>query len=331
MGARNRSGGSMAFGLAQFALQRAREAAEAGEFADALEWLRRAPEGDASARALEGELRYRYAACLIAEARYGEAEAHLNKVTHLGVIPQFLVDERLRLLRQHPVAIRDVITLRQRFGSECDECAGPDFFRIATCQHQHRPIPQVRKLAVDAYRPTITGVYAASAYRTGWDPDRSHPLTQLVRGQKNAITPEVMRLLGALLADYVAFHTPLPRIVDVVVPVPTSREREVTRGGSLPFLLASTVRDRLALPLQEAIVQIGEHRDHTQAHGEERRRGLHAAWQARVDRRLQGRSALLVDDIVTSGTTLQVAAELLREGGVDDVYAVALLHTESSI
>lgn len=39
---------------------------------------------------------------------------------------------------------------------------------------------------------------------------------------------------------------------------------------------------------------------------------------------------LLVDDIVTTGTTLSVAAELLREAGARVVYAVALLHTERS-
>lgn len=81
----------------------------------------------------------------------------------------------------------------------------------------------------------------------------------------------------------------------------------------------------------EAIVQTGEHRDHTQARGEERRRALRVAWNPTVDRRLRGRAVLLVDDIVTTGTTLKTAAELLREQGVADVYGVALLHTGNSI
>lgn len=316
--------------LAQFALERARHSAERGEFDLALEWLARAPKDDPSARGIEAELRYRRAAELIAAGEYGKAETQLNRIPRDGTVPQFLIDERLRLLRAHTAAMQDILELWKRFGSECDDCRGPDYFKIASCQHQNRPIPPVRKLPPGRYQPEITGIYAASAYRSGWDPDRSHPLTQLVRGQKAEIVPEVMRILGALLADYVAFHTPLPYVVDVVVPVPTSRQREAARHGSLPLILASAVRDRLALPMQEAIVQLDEHRDHTQAHGEERRRGLKNAWQAKVDRRLAGRTVLLVDDIVTTGTTVITASDMLREGGAGEVYAAALLHTESS-
>lgn len=54
-----------------------------------------------------------------------------------------------------------------------------------------------------------------------------------------------LRLLGALLLDYAANHTSLPRLLDAVVLVPTSREREESRGGSIPLLLAATIRDQL--------------------------------------------------------------------------------------
>jgi predicted amidophosphoribosyltransferase len=49
------------------------------------------------------------------------------------------------------------------------------------------------------------------------------------------------------------------------------------------------------------------------------------------DEHLTGRSVRLVDDIVTTGTTLTAAAELLHDGGGGDVHALALLHTESSV
>jgi len=318
-------------GLGQFALKCAREAAARGNFSEALEWLSRSPRGDPAVIELEAEIRYRHAAELIAFGRYADAEQHLSKAGLAGVFPRHLIDQRLHLLRHHNSALQDVAVLRDRFGQECDRCKGTDLYKIASCGHQLKPIPPARKLDPSAYAPKITGVYAACAYRSGWDPDRNDPMSQLIRGQKRAITPEVMRILGVLLADFIAFHTPLPAKVDFVVPVPSSRERETIRGGSLPFCLASTVRDRLALPLHESILQVGEHSDHTQAYGEARRRGLTAAWQSKPDKRLEGRIVLLVDDIVTTGITLKTAAEFLLAAGAAEVYAVALLHTESSL
>lgn len=316
--------------LANFALERARDAADKGSFSEALEWLARAPDGDADALRLEAQLRYRHAAEMIASARYGEAETELRKAGRLGVLPRHLVDERLRLLRNHPSAFRDAVELQGRFGAGCERCRGPDLYRVATCGHQLNPVPPVQKLSASAYAPLIRGVYAACAYRSGWDPDRNDALSLLIRGQKRSITPEVMRLLGMLLADFVAFHTPLARTVDVLVPVPTSRAREESRGGSLPFALARTVRDRLALPLLEPVVQVGEHLDHSQARGEERRRALRSVWEVKSDRRIDGHPVLLVDDIVTTGTTVRAAAELLLEAGAAEIYGVALLHTEGS-
>jgi predicted amidophosphoribosyltransferase len=152
----------------------------------------------------------------------------------------------------------------------------------------------------------------------------------LVRLEKQQIDESSLRLLGAVLADYVAHHTPLPAVIDAIVPVPTSRDREERRGGSIPYGLAATLRDQLAVPLREVLVQVAPHLDHTEASGPERRRALRRAWRAKADTTLLDRTVLLVDDIVTTGTTLVAAAELLSDVGVGRVYGLALMHTERS-
>jgi predicted amidophosphoribosyltransferase len=329
-----RRGGSQirggAEGLSQFALREAARAAGSGKLSDALRWLESAPPQSAERKQIEAETRYRLAGSLIGEGRYKEAESHLSKAGQLGVFPPHLVGERLRLVRGHAVALRDLKALRSRWGDACENCKANDLYRLATCEHRAQPMPPAVRLAPNRFAPTIRGVYAASAYRSGWDVRKADPMSTLIRMEKRKMTPEVMRLLGALLADYVAFHTPLLDVVDAVVPVPTSRERELARGGGLPHHLGITVRDRLCLPLQEAIVQTGQHLDHTQAGGEFRKKGLRDVWRVRLEKWIVGRSILLIDDILTTGTTITTAAELLLQSGAGAVYAAVLSHTERS-
>jgi predicted amidophosphoribosyltransferase len=221
--------------------------------------------------------------------------------------------------------------LRERFGGSCGLCRADDLYAVATCHHQRSPVPPAAKLRASELHPLIDGTYAAAAYRSGWDLDRNHPMSVLMRQEKHRIEESSLRLLGCMLADFVAWHTPLAADVDAVVPVPTSRERVATRGGSIPGGLAAVLSDRLALPLREPLVQTAPHLDHTQARGEERRRGLRNAWRLQRDDALVGRSVLLVDDILTTGTTLRTAAEMLKAAGISRVYAVALMHTERSV
>ena len=199
---------------------------------------------------------------------------------------------------------------------------------MAACPHRATPLARALRLPAESLTPPLAGVYAAAAYRPSGDLHRDHPLSVLMRLEKNRIDEASLRLLGGLLNDYVAHHTPLPPLVDALVPVPTSREHQARRGGSIPLVLASAVRDIQAIPLCEAIEQVGRHVDHHEAQGEVRRAGLRKAWRVRSDGLLAGRAVLLIDDIVTTGTTLSTAAELLLEAGVATVYGVALLHTE---
>lgn len=306
--------------------KRVGEAVSAGNWAEALEWLAQVPLGH-PVREAEALVRYRQAGCFLARGAGLEAQALLAMAPRHSTFPAYLIDERQRLARVHNPSGHAGPAI---IGSTCVRCDGRDLYTIATCDHQRDPLPRSLKLAPASMQPWLRSAYAAGAYRPGWDRERESAVSALIRRSKDRIDPVSMQWLAALLVDYVRVHTPLPGLVDAVVPVPTSREREERRGGGLPTMLAQALRDALALPLREPLIQVAEHRDHTQAHGAERRAGLRAAWRHTPDAVLVGRSVLLVDDIVTTGTTLRAAAEMLLEGGIAEVHAVTLLHTERS-
>ncbi|MBI2377148.1 MAG: ComF family protein [Deltaproteobacteria bacterium] len=112
---------------------------------------------------------------------------------------------------------------------------------------------------------------------------------------------------------------------DVVAPIPLSPSRQRTRGYNQALELAIGLRAgkvRLGLLRKDDEGrQVGRTR-------EARREHARGAFLAR-GRELAGRRVLLVDDVVTTGATLEAAAEAARQGGARSVQAIALARAEA--
>ncbi len=118
---------------------------------------------------------------------------------------------------------------------------------------------------------------------------------------------------------------------DAVLPVPLAPRRLAERGYNPAWELArrlaprSRLRPRLLRRTRETSPQAGLER-------EQRRHNLAGAFAADPAdaATIQGRHLLLVDDVMTSGTTLHEAALALRRAGADRVSAVVLARTDLS-
>jgi predicted amidophosphoribosyltransferase len=139
-----------------------------------------------------------------------------------------------------------------------------------------------------------------------------------------------LRLAGEFLCRVVVEETPLLRHVDVVVSIPANPARYGQRMVSLPDELARALESHFALPfLFGALVSAAA--DNLELRGlnwHERHEAIRGSMCASDLGIGKDRCLLLVDDITTSGATLQEAARVLRNAGAGDVYAVTLSHTE---
>ncbi len=128
--------------------------------------------------------------------------------------------------------------------------------------------------------------------------------------------------LLAPLAAAAAGVTPRGWELDAVVPVPLHPRRARRRGYDQAELIARTVARRLQLPLATAALRRRRSTPPQAGLGAgDRATNLRDAFVAAA---APPRAVLLVDDVTTTGSTFEAAAQALRAAGAERVYALAL-------
>jgi len=110
-----------------------------------------------------------------------------------------------------------------------------------------------------------------------------------------------------------------------VVPVPLHPERQRERGFNQAELLAREVAARLGLPLEPRAVERRKPRPpKLKLSRHERWQAARGAYAAAPGRRFDNRRVLLVDDVFTTGATLDACAQALHEAGAAHVIALTV-------
>ncbi|MGQ7816069.1 ComF family protein [Metapseudomonas furukawaii] len=153
------------------------------------------------------------------------------------------------------------------------------------------------------------------------------PVDSLITRFKHQGRWPLGRLLGELLARHLAhgFDDGLPR-PDALLPVPLAAPRLRQRGFNQAGMLAGWLARELDIPVE--LDGLKRHRDGPPQQGLDavtRRRNLRDAFSLDTRARVHGRHLALVDDVLTTGTTAQVLARLLKGAGATrvDIYCLA--------
>lgn len=109
---------------------------------------------------------------------------------------------------------------------------------------------------------------------------------------------------------------------DAVIPVPLHQKRFRERGFNQSEILARALAERLHLPVVGTLLSRARNtpRQSESESAEERRRQLQDAFIVDMEnsalKALIGRPVLLIDDVVTTGSTLVAAASVLDNAGI---------------
>jgi len=196
----------------------------------------------------------------------------------------------------------------------CVACSARVGLRRVFCPPCARSVVQARmavSLAGDVAPFVYGGALARAIVKLKYDP-----------------RPELAVPLGELLRRGVAQLGSFAP--DVVVPVPLHPTRLVQRGFNQAALLAGPVaRDLGAALLARALVRTRD--TPQQAVLDRRRRVLNVrnAFAARDPQALRGKRVLLVDDVRTTGATLQACEKALLAAGAREVRALVLAASDA--
>lgn len=132
---------------------------------------------------------------------------------------------------------------------------------------------------------------------------------------------ENARLLGSLLAEYLSESAEMP---DCIIPVPLHPLRYRERGFNQSIEIARTVSRKLEIPLDLSSCRRDRNTEHqTNLPAKDRIKNMKNAFS--MNKFISARHIAILDDVMTTGTTVNELAKILAKAGVQriDVWTCA--------
>jgi len=193
----------------------------------------------------------------------------------------------------------------------CEKCLD----EIASC-----PLPDVEAIA--GARGGMSSDHL-DAVHAGWPFDA--PMQAVIHAFKYRRRPSLSKVFGEMLAQ--RLQNDLAREISqaVLVPVPLHRRRGRERGFNQSILLAQTLAAVWKMKiLPRALERIRFTQQQATLTAPERRKNVEGAFAAVAKPHLQNQTIFLVDDVFTTGATMNACAAALKSAGAARVVGLVL-------
>lgn len=213
------------------------------------------------------------------------------------------LDWLLSSLFEPPCAACKAVLSHPLDGAVCEACWAA--VRVAPALHEHLSSDHavVHAAAIGEYEGSLRDIIHALKYEG-----------------RRSIAPPLGALMRAAGAD-------LLRDADVVVPVPLHPRRERSRG----FNQADDLARALGLPVRPLLRRVRYTTSQIELPKDERQRNVHDAFAlADKPEGLSPHVVVLVDDVSTTGATLEACASVLKAAGAKEVRALTAARVASA-
>jgi len=134
------------------------------------------------------------------------------------------------------------------------------------------------------------------------------------------------RKMGALLKQSQRFQN-----CEIIIPLPLFADREKKRGYNQAMMIALGISRQLEIPVvPDVIIRTKKTATHTHKSRIERWENMQSGFRIRDPEKIQGKHILLVDDVVTTGASLEACAIALISVPGLKISIACLAHTVSA-
>jgi len=198
----------------------------------------------------------------------------------------------------------------------CSVCGRPHEKAVGFAREDNFPCADCREIK----RRDCDRIYAAGVYGDVLE----DAVKRLKFGRKRLLAGP----MGRLAAEFARQEIDIASY-DMIVPVPLHPVRRRERGFNQAVLLAESLIHELAPLVHPARLCMALERarytaPQTTLDAEQRKKNIKGAFAAQAGAEVEGNTVLVVDDVVTTGSTVGECARILKQAGAERVDALAV-------
>ncbi|MBI3273857.1 MAG: ComF family protein [Candidatus Colwellbacteria bacterium] len=152
-------------------------------------------------------------------------------------------------------------------------------------------------------------------------------IRELVHALKYRRVRDIGAVLASLLFEYCSFYSlALPKDA-IMIPIPLHKKRERTRGFNQAEIIARHFGEYFGVqPYTGVIKKIKPTVPQVELLSQERKENVKGVFCVTHPEVVRNRTIILLDDVKTTGATIEEAAKTLKEAGAKYVWAITVAH-----
>lgn len=132
------------------------------------------------------------------------------------------------------------------------------------------------------------------------------------------------KFLGSLISNQLKYRINGWKI-DYITPVPLHHLKKADRGYNQSFYIAKGLSKGLTIPISEGFIKRKKYtKSQTTMSLKERQENIEEAFKAKRNLTLKDKNILLIDDVITTGSTIGECGKVLLSAGANKVYAASV-------